>query len=226
MENVEQFWVKTITYNGIEINFKLVQESFCCRCIERYGTFYEADMLEKLRQEYKGELNLCLDVGAHIGNHTIFFQKVMGFKMVHSFEPQDDMFHLLVDNIWLNKCQYNVVSHNFGLCDVPEGKYGISNYVENSKGRTSFSVSDSGGFHFKRIDDLGFSDRVDLIKIDVEGMEINVMNGALETIKRDKPFIWFEEWDEDGVHEKYKSFLDLGYGLTQCGKQNFFLVPQ
>lgn len=131
----------------------------------------------------------------------------------------------MLDNIELNGCT-GVIPHNFGLCDIQEGKYGISRYVERSRGQTSFAASDDGEFSFKRIDDLNFSEKIDLIKMDVEGMEINVVNGALNTLKRDRPFLWIEEWDEDSVQEKFKVVLDMGYGLMKCGKDNFFFIPQ
>ena len=134
------------------------------------------------------------DVGANVGNHTLFFSQCVGSEgRVLSFEPQRLLFKILCANALLGRYQ-NVwpyplaVGHEEGKVDIP-----VPNYERpNNFGGYSLSFDT-----FKEEGDITTVDAISpdqchLIKIDVEGMELSVLKGAVETIARTRPFLYFE----------------------------------
>ena len=124
----------------------------------------------------KGQV--VLDVGANYGDSSIWWAKKFGAKVV-AFEPLNDVFIELEKNIELNSA--DVIAYNLAIGNGEE----ISG---NSQGRM-FSAGGDLKIKTKRLDDYSF-DRVDLLKIDVEGFEYEVLKGAENTINKFKPRIW------------------------------------
>ena len=135
-----------------------------------------------------------LDVGANVGNHTLFFSQCVGPEgRVLSFEPQRFLFKILCANALLGHYQ-NVWPYRLAVGDE-EGKVDIPvpNY-ERPNNYGGFSLSFDT---FKEEGDITTIDAIapekcHLIKIDVEGMELSVLKGAIETIARTRPFLYFE----------------------------------
>ena len=135
-----------------------------------------------------------LDVGANVGNHTLFFSQCLGPEgRVLSFEPQRFLFNILCANALLGRYQnvwpYRLaVGDQAGKVDIP-----VPNYDRpNNFGGYSLSFDT-----FKEEGDITTIDAIapdhcHLIKIEVEGMELSVLKGAVETIARTRPFLYFE----------------------------------
>lgn len=140
---------------------------------------------------------IILDVGANIGNLTVFWARLMvgasdsPWGRVIAFEPQEWPFYALCGNIALNNC-FNAQAHRMALGNrggviavpfhhplTPHNFGGVS---LNTKSAQSDDIP------IATIDELGLA-RVDIIKIDVEGMEPDVLAGAAETIKKHRPII-------------------------------------
>jgi FkbM family methyltransferase len=136
-----------------------------------------------------------VDVGANVGNHTLFFSQQVGDNgRVLSFEPQRFLFQVLCANSLLGQFRniwpYRVaVGDAQGAVDIPVPNYDRPN--------------DFGGYSlecdtFKEpgeittLDALSLSE-CHLIKIDVEGMELSVLKGAQATIRLTKPFLYFDD---------------------------------
>ena len=65
---------------------------------------------------------------------------------------------------------------------------------------------------------------VDFMKIDVEGHELKMLEGAYNTISRHKPDIFIEVWPEN-VDTMFKYFEDIGYDMTkQLNSQNYLFI--
>ncbi|MFQ5626642.1 MAG: FkbM family methyltransferase [Methyloligellaceae bacterium] len=139
--------------------------------------------------KYVHEWDLALDVGAHVG----FWTNCMAarFESVHSFEPNPETLNCLIQN----KAS-NVVAHNFALgdCDrasflaLPEG-----GNKTTSSGAWEISDDEDKAFYpieIRTMDSLGLAPN--FIKIDVQGFELQVLEGALETIMRHRPIIIVE----------------------------------
>lgn len=135
----------------------------------------------------------ALDLGANIGNHSLFFAD--HFREVHAFEPNPRTFKVLALNAELAD---NVRCHQVGLGDlastahfrVEAGNLGASRVVPSpSPGTIEVGLA--------RLDSLvgGIAD-IKLIKVDVEGHDHAALVGAKETIAAHQPFILFEQLAE------------------------------
>jgi FkbM family methyltransferase len=135
---------------------------------------------------------VALDVGANKGVWTWWLAGLS--RQVYAYEPNPKLFDILRRNV-----ADNVVAEQLALADyngvselrVPHSAKGYSN-----QGASLSEIKVDGAFlgvevEAKRIDDLDITD-VGFIKIDVEGFEYQVMQGALETIARDKPVMVVE----------------------------------
>ncbi|MDP7196601.1 MAG: FkbM family methyltransferase [SAR202 cluster bacterium] len=71
----------------------------------------------------------------------------------------------------------------------------------------------------KKLDDLNIKEKIDFIKIDVEGNEKYVILGGIETIKKNKPIIWVETWEENS-HLIVDLFKKIGYKFDYLNKYN------
>ncbi len=158
--------------------------------------FYEREILDDLYTYIEGG-EILLDIGANIGNHTVYWATNNQFRAIHSFEPVKAIFNILKKNIEINQLDASVTCYNIGL-GFSQSKARISNVKRNNIGATSLVESSEGDIEINSIDnivkDIG---KVDFIKIDVEGFEIDVLNGAAETLKNWKPKIFIETFAEN-----------------------------
>lgn len=153
---------------------------------ETGGTF-DYDHLNKAL-EYVTSDNVAVDCGAHYGSWSIPLSK--HFSTVYAFEARPDVFSCLqrntksTQNIITRNC---AVGHKFDNVDVGTGQW---------KGRDGNSgigtVIGPGTIPMIPLDSLKL-EHVDFIKVDVEGFELFVLQGAEETLKRCKPVVIFEE---------------------------------
>ncbi len=98
----------------LEFEFCGIAGDYVFEILRRSETFYECDLLEFLWKNYGGQLDVILDVGANIGNHTVFFGKILQAD-VHSFEPQEAVRGLLRQNIAANDLECCCEVHPFAL---------------------------------------------------------------------------------------------------------------
>jgi FkbM family methyltransferase len=153
--------------------------------------FYEQKyitVIAKWLQSRKLKNYLFIDIGANLGNHSIFFSKY--FKNIIAFEPHKKLYNLLEFNT-VNIP--NIRIFNFGLSNknkksllyTDESNFGGSTQISFKKGKKSLVL-------FRKLDSLNLKKRADLIKIDVEGHEENVLKGASNYLKKYSPIILFE----------------------------------
>lgn len=174
------------------------------RCMER-GKAYEQVLLEHIyAQQYSG---LAVDVGANVGNHTMWMAAICSLRVV-AFEPI--VYEELSRNVNLNDLSERVSVRPYALGDYA----GTANHV--GKGQLS---EDGGDIRVRLLDQFKLKD-VAVIKIDVEGWEPLVLRGGEETIRRDRPVIFAEEWDTDPEwHRNIAAVLEpWGYVQTKVFK--------
>jgi FkbM family methyltransferase len=136
-----------------------------------------------------------LDVGAHIGTHSLRLGRLVGPKgRVYAFEPQRKIFRELTYNVRLNRAD-NVIPLRYAAGDHEEIVH-MSPATPGNEGGTA--IGEGGdAVELRTIDGFGFRD-VSLIKIDVEGFEDPVLDGARATIRKYHPFLVVEiqaPWD-------------------------------
>ena len=136
-------------------------------------------------------VTVVLDVGANIGNHSIYFSSK--FNKVFAFEPNADVYELLKFNA---SQRQNVFPSMIGLGDV-EGDFVLKEISGNLMASWIDKNSDltdrkTYQIKIKTLDKLNIPE-VKFIKIDVEGYEIEVLKGGVDLISRDQPIILFEQ---------------------------------
>ena len=131
--------------------------------------------------------DVIIDVGAQYGDYSILCSAVYGVSQVVAFEPLRNAYEVFQEFIALNNVK-NVVVNNIAIGSydgIVQGKddghmFGV---VMDGFNRTSVPV--------RTLDSFGFQ-RIDILKIDVEGFEMEVLKGAKETISRCRPRIIIE----------------------------------
>ncbi|WP_323010265.1 FkbM family methyltransferase [Paracoccus sp. (in: a-proteobacteria)] len=192
---------------------------FVQRSILRGRCFYEAPVLRKVRESVNLAGKSVIDIGANIGNHTVFFSKICKAGKCIAFEPVPFLASIARRNVEINHLP-KVEVLNLAVSDVA-GKLSVSRHLAHNLGGTSFCEAEDGNIDSVRIDDLDLG-HVDFIKIDVEGNAHKVLLGARETIMGSHPDIMIELFADE--FDPSKEFLeDCGYGLlSDFGGKNYF----
>jgi FkbM family methyltransferase len=185
-----------------------------------------------LRRQYFGEGVVAVDCGANIGVHTIeWANRMHGWGQVIAIEAQERLFYALTGNIAINNC-FNAralnaaVAAKVGTMRVPapdylkaasfgslelrrrEGTEFIGQPIDYSDEKTTV-------IRTVTLDSLGLA-RIDLIKIDVEGMELEAIEGAEASLARSRPVLIVESIKTDKA--KLRAALERhGYRVFEMG---------
>jgi FkbM family methyltransferase len=214
----------------IALSLPDVQDDFVQGVILQTRGFYEAKLLAKVEgMGLVGPGSVVCDVGANIGNHTVYFSRVMGAGKVLAFEPQSHCHETLCANIALNHMEKVTVVHNC-LVGARRGKGRMAQFNTRNLGGTAFEASATGDVAMLALDDVLTPEEVvnlDLIKIDVEGMQMAVLNGATGILQACHPALWVEILRRDNAFEETAAFLEgFGYSVERLARNDFlFRVP-
>lgn len=210
----------TFEFRGDSITFDYpIPDEHSRKKMLKINNFYEWRLLRTLPKFFNG--GTAIDVGAFIGTHTIFFKKYCKFDKVISFEPNIDSFKYLQKNCNINKVDATLI--NKALSD--KNSKGIKRetptaHIGNPKLGCIEIVPDiNGDIDIVKLDDFGFED-VKLLKIDVEGSECNVINGSMGLIKKYRPMIIAECYDEVDA-DRYDRINNL---LESLGYKNIYVI--
>ena len=182
------------------------------------------------------ENGVVLDIGANIGTVTVPMAKAHPMYEIHAWEPQRLVFQQLCGNVAFNDC-HNVHVYNEaigsanGCMDIDMPDYStntnIGAWSMSAKVRENSQEAKAGGkeeaVDCVCLDELGFPAPIRLIKVDVEGYELDVFNGGLNFLKANKyPPIVYESWTQfewyQETAEEIKSLLtEVGYNLEVFG---------
>jgi FkbM family methyltransferase len=183
----------------------------------RYGTmsYLKSDrILGRALREYgewaQGELNFLLDlidvgntvidVGAFMGTHTLAFARHVGPRgQVYAFEPhpvafgllklnveKNDLSNVKLFNVALSDCTGTINSYKANLADTDSpGSFSLLTEVDVAAESSGISID------VMTLDQVDI-DRCHLVKVDVEGMELNVLKGSTKTLRRFRPLVFAE----------------------------------
>jgi FkbM family methyltransferase len=180
-------------------NLEFLANDTCIgKSLSTYGEWAENE-IEFLRGVVK-EGDIVLDVGANIGTHTCSFLNMVGRTgKVYAFEAQRFLYEILEKNCTnLHPSSevellHAVVSSHVGQVTEEQVDY----KKDRNFGAISFTAANSRALETGEaiavitIDSLDL-EKCDLIKVDVEGMEAEVLRGAHETIRQLLPLVFFE----------------------------------
>ncbi len=204
----------------------------------RNGWIYEEYIYKYIKQHLDLKGTTVIDVGANFGFHTLEFAELVGDNgNVISFEPQKLIYYQLCGNVILNGFK-NITTHNIALSDE-ETVLKMENLPYNSPIEINI-----GNAHLDRYTHIEYNlvpvnkldnfvyDRISVIKIDIQGYEPKVLDGAQSTIKKFKPTI-FIEIEEDQlkiynytVNDIFKKLDELGYTYQQLGVVDYVAFPK
>lgn len=204
---------------------------------------WEKHISEKIIEYYKPNTNF-IDIGSNYGVHSLYianYIKSNGYKgKVFSFEIQPKIYELFIKNINQNNLNDYIEPHIIGLGNKMEtiNAQFIHDYDHgNNPGGTS--ISNSGDEHINNnknnliktsvelntLDYFNF-ENVSIIKLDVEGYELIVLEGSLNTINKNKPVILIEMWEKN-INE-YKQWIEnnmKNYKLEHISGADYILLP-
>lgn len=165
----------------------------------------ERELIEFCKQFFDPRRARFIDGGAHMGAYSILLAET--FNAVEAFEAQRRTYFQLCGNIYINE-KINITPHNFALTNHSNAYGDTTLYVVSDDGGGSSVIKpDEAQIKSKEtvetihIDNFEWSD-VGLIKLDVEGAELEAIQGARETLKRcEFPPILFES-NGPGAHNQ------------------------
>jgi FkbM family methyltransferase len=160
--------------------------------------------------------DVVIEVGANIGSHTVGLAKHVGPQgRVIAFEPQRLVFQTLCANVALNSlenvdCYWSALGSEDGVIAVPEANPN----QENNFGGISLLGSEEGHrVVCSTLDRFISLPQVRLIKIDVEGMEADVIRGGIQLLQKFKPFLYVENDRLDKSEALMQLIHSLGYRM-------------
>jgi FkbM family methyltransferase len=185
-----------------------------------------------LRRRYHGNGVLAIDCGANIGVHTVEWAIAMtGWGSVIAIEAQERIYYALAGNIAINNCfnaiaYHAAVSSESGVMRIPMPDYRTASSFGSLELRKrdgneyigqpiDYSEANTVVIRKMTLDALQLP-RVDLIKIDVEGMEMEALEGAQATIEKSRPILLVESIKAGGDMLR-PWLLERGYKVINVG---------
>jgi FkbM family methyltransferase len=185
---------------------------FIGRSLDLYGEWAESEIQVLSRFIAPGDT--VVDIGANIGTHTLPFARAVGERgSVIAFEPQRWPYHLLCANVSLNgysnvRCLRQAAGSVNGRLCIPD----LSPHEVLNFGAVAAVAGGGTEIEAITVDSLELSS-CRLIKIDVEGMEPQVLAGAVQTIASHRPVLFVENNTIDKAASTLSALLGLGYRL-------------
>lgn len=186
----------------------------------------------KLLKNFIKKNDIVLDIGANIGRYSFKFSSLVGKKgFVYSFEPMSKSFFILSSLVYLSK-KKNILPIKIALSNVTRkvkmqlGSSKIKNFIFDTNTESKISKKSKKNIELNysfKIDDLNINEKIKFIKIDSEGHEYEVLEGAINIIKKNKPIILVEN-----NSNLIKNFLiRLKYKLMILNKvsRNMIFIP-
>ena len=183
--------------------------------ISHYGTYEE---LESKIMEEKIEMgNIVVDVGANIGLHTLNMARIVGSTgQVFAFEPDPSNFEILKKNVKINNykniiLEQKAVGDKHGRTTLYQsdhpGKHRIFPQTEQAKSQVQVELTNLDNYF-----DSDMIDKINFIKIDVEGLEFSVLKGMKNILKNSKKIkILFEFMPENTMEVGFTPIELLNY---------------
>lgn len=222
--------IKCFNEFGENFSFYIDNEKDLIQSRHAKGRLYEREELEIILAHCMGA-RVCLDIGANVGNHAIFMAKVLKAETVYVFEANPSAANVLRRNIGCNGLADAIDTSFLGIgVGAMEATMRVYNPQLNNLGAARLKSDAQGDIKIKTIDSLAINKLPDFVKIDVEGMEIDVLKGMKRMIAQSRPRIFievnsdnmdvFHQWANDNCYKVIDSFT------RYSSSNNFFLEAE
>ena len=218
------------TIDDTQVLFSVRQPDDFIQRHHRAGRFYEENELSVLNDVFPKN-GVYVDIGANVGNHALYVAKFLEPAKIIPFEPNRPAIRILIENICLNGLlsMFDLAHLGLGLSNKDAEGFRMETPLATNLGMTH--MVEGGGNIPLVTGDMALADepRIDLIKVDIEGMEMLALAGLTETMVRTRPMILIEI--DHGNRAEFDAWLkDAGYHVRQtfpkmAANQNFLIEP-
>jgi FkbM family methyltransferase len=192
------------------------------------GAFYEEEDLQLIAKHVPAKSNI-LDVGSNVGNHAVYFAKMLGAVAVIAIEPNPVAYNILRINVALNDATAIDLGHLGKAFGSRPSRGNIQTRFQNNLGLGVLHEDDLGSIEVVTGDSVVGLRIIDFIKIDIEGFEMEALAGLSQTIHRDRPCIYIEVDQKNEA--SFREWRTINrYDVCQTIKryahnENFLLLP-
>jgi len=197
---------------------------------------FDKDVFD-LSKRYITSNSIVIDAGANYGQLSILFSKLFQDTTIYSFEASKYIYDILDQNVKINS--KNIKAINCALADYTGEQYlEISNLEEyGTYGALDLNFSSNEKKNYKdkilikKIDDFIFEKKISFMKIDVQGWDLKVLKGSIETIQKHRMPIVFEYENtlENKMNFKFDDFViffnKINYKFITVVNNNFLVMP-
>lgn len=199
------------------------------KCLQN-GDFWDQHLIPTF-EKFVTPDSIVVEVGANLGFHTVNLSKKS--KKVYAFEPQKTVYWQLCANLLLNQC-FNTSTFNNVVSNSKE-QFIVPNVsvTNNFRYAATLSMEKGTGVESVCLDDI-IKEKVDFIKVDAQGADLAVLQGANLLINNYRPVICFEYDQHTSLKiydHKWKDYLTFfqqrEYQITDYGNAcDFLAIPQ
>lgn len=224
--------VMTVTNYDNTMKMKLDIGEWIQQQIFFFGYYDERGM--KCLKKYLNKGDVFIDIGANVGCYSLIASKIVTETgKVYAFEPVNSIYNCLKKNVELNNLK-NIVLEKKAIYN----KRGVKDlYISLSDNMGMSSISTPVSNYIEKVNTITLDEfirnnkvnKVDFIKIDIEGAELYALQGMTNTIIQNKPVIIVElnEWilKETGIDMKdiIKLMQKLGYSMKAINKDGIII---
>lgn len=174
--------------------FGLHEDDHIFATVRATGKFYEESLLRFVSVFLDAE-DLVVDVGANVGNHTAYFAGIQGCA-VRAFEAVPVLADVLSLTVRANFLDSRVRIEPYAV-GRRAGRLSVAAWNPSNSGATRLAESGAGSIPMVALDDFEWPDPPRAVKIDVEGMELDVLDGAAGLIRQHRPLLLVEAVDAE-----------------------------
>ena len=183
--------IASCVIEGQALTFALDRHNDPIQRQNRAGFFYEEPELAAIKEAFPGG-GTFVDIGSNVGNHSLYVAAFLDPQKIIPFEPNPLAYKLLIANVVMNgfREQFDLSYIGIGVSDRRATGFGMSKRDQNLG--AARMLEDAGEIETITGDEALAQETPNLIKIDVEGMEMLVLRGLQHTISRCAPTLLIE----------------------------------
>jgi FkbM family methyltransferase len=215
----------TVSVRGAPVYFPDLPHDLL-NVVRRTGRFYEQELLSHIENTVPRD-GIWIDVGANVGNHSLFFARLA--TRIISIEPHPETFGTLTSTIHRNGITNATLVNAAAGRDIGTLRLGLPEGISDPGQFRADAQQHAVVVAVKPLDEIVGDHgpaRVRLIKVDVEGAEADVILGAMATIRRDRPHLVVEARSEMDLL-RIRELVGAGYRLVgrYCATPTYHLAP-